>query len=182
MSLLIETRPFEPFVSPRTPKNYLTEARTLKSWLLTTDHKRIGILYLYLDPRFLLYRCDCCCAHSRGTHHAPRRSRHVRNLQQTLHRPRRPHGLVFSDPIHSGGARQFCDSDDDRRAGCRLSKTESAELVSFQCRRPAGALLRLFLAGSTPAGPFIPPIAALFPTRTLSAWPQAFLSLDSGPS
>src|SRR6266704_2219379 len=30
------------------PKNYLTEGgRTLASWLLTTDHKRIGLLYLY---------------------------------------------------------------------------------------------------------------------------------------
>lgn len=33
-------------VIPRQPKNYLTEGRTLKSWLLTTDHKRIGVLYL----------------------------------------------------------------------------------------------------------------------------------------
>ncbi|HWD90917.1 MAG TPA: cytochrome c oxidase subunit I [Verrucomicrobiae bacterium] len=32
----------------RTPKNYFTEGgHTLKSWLLTTDHKRIGLLYLY---------------------------------------------------------------------------------------------------------------------------------------
>jgi cytochrome c oxidase subunit I len=30
----------------RTEKNYLTEGHTLKSWLLTTDHKRIGVLYL----------------------------------------------------------------------------------------------------------------------------------------
>ena len=31
----------------RTPKNYFTEGgHTLKSWLLTTDHKRIGVLYL----------------------------------------------------------------------------------------------------------------------------------------
>ena len=29
------------------PKNYLTEKSTLASWLLTTDHKRIGLLYLY---------------------------------------------------------------------------------------------------------------------------------------
>src|SRR3954449_11086422 len=28
-------------------ENYLNETHTLKSWLLTTDHKRIGILYLY---------------------------------------------------------------------------------------------------------------------------------------
>jgi cytochrome c oxidase subunit 1 len=37
----------EPVIQ-RTPKNYLTEGgHTLKSWLLTKDHKRIGILYLY---------------------------------------------------------------------------------------------------------------------------------------
>lgn len=29
-----------------TPKNYLQSAHTLRSWLLTTDHKRIAILYL----------------------------------------------------------------------------------------------------------------------------------------
>ena len=28
------------------PKNYLNVQSTLKSWLLTYDHKRIGILYL----------------------------------------------------------------------------------------------------------------------------------------
>src|SRR5260370_28321232 len=47
MSALIEIRPTEVFVSERPTKNYLTEDRTLKSWLLTPDHKRIGILYLY---------------------------------------------------------------------------------------------------------------------------------------
>src|SRR5438094_5585186 len=31
----------------RAPQNYLSEGRTLASWLLTTDHKRIGLLYLY---------------------------------------------------------------------------------------------------------------------------------------
>src|SRR3954453_19086936 len=47
MSAITEIRPGEVFVSERPVKNYLTEGRTLKSWLLTTDHKRIGILYLY---------------------------------------------------------------------------------------------------------------------------------------
>jgi cytochrome c oxidase subunit I len=38
----------EYFTEQSTPKNYLTEGgHTLKSWLLTTDHKRIGLLYLY---------------------------------------------------------------------------------------------------------------------------------------
>ena len=27
--------------------NYLNAGHTIKSWLLTTDHKRIGILYLF---------------------------------------------------------------------------------------------------------------------------------------
>jgi cytochrome c oxidase subunit I len=40
------TETAKPLVEPRTPKNYLTEGHTLKSWLLTTDHKRIGVLYL----------------------------------------------------------------------------------------------------------------------------------------
>ena len=32
----------------RAPQNYLTEGgSTLNSWLLTTDHKRIGLLYLF---------------------------------------------------------------------------------------------------------------------------------------
>src|ERR1051326_1315640 len=47
MSAITEIRPSEILVPERPVKNYLTEARTLKSWLLTTDHKRIGILYLY---------------------------------------------------------------------------------------------------------------------------------------
>src|ERR1051325_11545801 len=36
----------KPAFEARTPKNYLNEKRTLASWLLTTDHKRIGVLYL----------------------------------------------------------------------------------------------------------------------------------------
>src|SRR2546430_14162235 len=35
------------FARERVPRNYLTEERTLLSWLFTTDHKRIGLLYLY---------------------------------------------------------------------------------------------------------------------------------------
>ena len=47
MRTVIDLEEPEVFVQPRTPKNYLTEGRTLVSWLLTTDHKRIGLLYLY---------------------------------------------------------------------------------------------------------------------------------------
>src|SRR2546423_6066094 len=44
---LIATETPRMAVRTATPKNYLNEKRTLISWLLTTDHKRIGLLYLY---------------------------------------------------------------------------------------------------------------------------------------
>ena len=31
---------------PSTPSSFLSDGHSLKSWLLTLDHKRIGILYL----------------------------------------------------------------------------------------------------------------------------------------
>jgi cytochrome c oxidase subunit 1 len=31
---------------PRPKKNYLNDGKTFKSWALTVDHKRIGIMYL----------------------------------------------------------------------------------------------------------------------------------------
>jgi cytochrome c oxidase subunit I len=42
-----QTKVAPPFVQDEPSKNYLTEERTLSSWFLTTDHKRIGILYLF---------------------------------------------------------------------------------------------------------------------------------------
>ena len=35
------------FVQDEPPKHYLSEEHTLRGWLLTTDHKRIGLLYLF---------------------------------------------------------------------------------------------------------------------------------------
>jgi cytochrome c oxidase subunit I len=45
MNTATPTPSLEPSIQ-RIEKNYLTEGHTLKSWLLTTDHNRIGILYL----------------------------------------------------------------------------------------------------------------------------------------
>ncbi|HWC59665.1 MAG TPA: cbb3-type cytochrome c oxidase subunit I, partial [Verrucomicrobiae bacterium] len=47
MNTAIPEATVAPVAELRTPKNYLTEGgHTLRSWLLTTDHKRIGVLYL----------------------------------------------------------------------------------------------------------------------------------------
>src|SRR5215213_1711564 len=45
MSLVIDS-PL-PAAPVRQPRNYLNTAYTVRSWLLTTDHKRIGLLYLF---------------------------------------------------------------------------------------------------------------------------------------
>lgn len=48
MNTTAQTAGTEIRVHEREPKNYLIEGgRTLGSWLLTTDHKRIGLLYLF---------------------------------------------------------------------------------------------------------------------------------------
>src|ERR1019366_1481315 len=41
-------------IPPEVQENYLTAGTTVKSWLLTTDHKRIGILYLFSILVFFL--------------------------------------------------------------------------------------------------------------------------------
>jgi cytochrome c oxidase subunit I len=45
MSTVLEPAP-APAAPVREPRNYINVAYTVKSWLLTVDHKRIGILYL----------------------------------------------------------------------------------------------------------------------------------------
>lgn len=47
-------RPDEIHEEPRSEANYLTVAHTIKSWLLTGDHKRIAILYLVSTSFFFL--------------------------------------------------------------------------------------------------------------------------------
>src|ERR1700752_3354732 len=46
MSTEVLTPPHDPVESGAPERNYLTNGQTVKSWLLTLDHKRIGILYL----------------------------------------------------------------------------------------------------------------------------------------
>src|SRR5687768_16794191 len=45
MSAILEPEP-APAAPARKPRDYINAAYTVKSWLLTVDHKRIAILYL----------------------------------------------------------------------------------------------------------------------------------------
>ncbi len=49
MSSIVEKPPVRPLAAPNDaeePRNYLNAAYTVKSWLLTVDHKRIALMYL----------------------------------------------------------------------------------------------------------------------------------------
>ncbi len=63
-----------------TPKNYINATQGLKSWLLTKDHKRIGLLYLIGSDVFLRSRRDFCGADSSGVGHSGGRSGRVEHL------------------------------------------------------------------------------------------------------
>ena len=110
-------------------EHYLNARYGLKSWLLTTDHKRIALLYLasitamfFVGGAFaVLMRLNLLTPEgdlvSTG------------DLQQAVHHARRDHGLLLPDPVDSRGARKFPAAADDRRARCGLSTLEPAELV-----------------------------------------------------
>ena len=87
-------------------EHYLSHGWDLKSWLLTKDHKRIGLLYLVTITLF--FAIGSLLRRHRALEPAgPRRQPHVRrHLQQGLHRPRRDHGVLLPDPV-----------DPDRRSG-----------------------------------------------------------------
>ena len=89
------------------PASYLNVATTVRSWALTTDHKRIGVLYLVstilalgLGGAFaLLLRIE----HLTPDPHDHRR----RHLQPHLHAARHRHGVALHDPVDPGGLRQL---------------------------------------------------------------------------
>ena len=63
----------------------------------TTDHKRIGILYIS-QPRLLPPRAGSCRSHARAARDAERALRDARPLQRALHDPRDDDGLPGRRP------------------------------------------------------------------------------------
>ena len=98
------------------PVNYLSVDHRVRSWLLTTDHKRIGILYLCSILVFFII-ASVAAALMRIELLTPQGdmvTSETYNKLFTIHGT--VDGLVFSHPINSGGAGKFCSADDARRA------------------------------------------------------------------
>ena len=101
-----------------TEKNYLEVSHGIKSWMLTLDHKRIGLMYLFgilgalvLGGAFaLLLRTELWDTVGKDDR---RRAGHV---QPVLHAARRGDGVPRHHPGHPGRARQHHDADPARRA------------------------------------------------------------------
>ena len=110
---------------PETRVDYLNVSFGWKSWLFTTDHKRIALLYLiaitamfFIGGAFaVLIRIQLVMPSG-----ALRRAGH---LQQVFHRPRNHNGLLLPDSLHPGDARKFSRADDDRRQGPGVSEAKS---------------------------------------------------------
>ena len=116
-------------------EDYL-QAYTLKSWLLTTDHKRIGLLYMASITFFFfvggaaatLMRLELMTPQGDVLSLAGR-------VQQAVHDARRDHDLLLPDPVDPGRAGQLPDAAHDRRPRPGLPQAEPAELVHLHDRR-----------------------------------------------
>ena len=113
-----------PFAQTETRPNYLNVDYGWKSWLFTTDHKRIALLYLFSITAFFFVGG----AFAVGMRVEPAdaggslRSRH---LQQAVHHARDHHGVLLSGSVDPRNAGQFPDADHDRRPRPRVSANQS---------------------------------------------------------
>ena len=121
-------------------ENYLNASYGIKSWLLTKDHKRIALLYLFTVTLFFfiggafatLIRIELLTPSGNLV------SSETYNKLFTMHGDR--HDLLLPDPVHPRHARQFLPAHDDRRARPGLPANQPAELVPAGDRRPVRPL------------------------------------------
>ena len=123
--------------------NYLNVEHGWKSWLLTTDHKRIAILYL-ISITLMFFVGGTMAVVFRINLLEPRGHFRARNLQPPVFDARHRDGVLLPGAIDSGNARQFPDPDHGRSEGSRVSAHQPAELVPLYRRghAPMYAVLR----------------------------------------
>ena len=117
-------------------QHYLNVNYGLKSWLFTTDHKRIAWLYLLSRDCFSFSSADLFATLIRLELLTPQG-----DLVQaeTYNKLFTMHGVTmiffFLIPSIPAVLGKFSDSDDDRRAGPGFSAPQSGELVYLYSRR-----------------------------------------------
>ena len=116
--------------------------RGLVSWLTTTDHKRIGILYMVTTWVFFILGGVEALMMRLQLGRREQQPRHPRGLQPALHAARHDDDLPLRR-ADDGGLRQLLRAADDRRARRRLPAAERALLLAVPLRRHR--LLRLDL-------------------------------------
>ena len=82
--------------------SYLTDGFTLRSWLLTTDHKRIALLYLGSITFFFFIGGAAAALIRLQSARAGGHDCIGGNLQQDIHHSRRGDGVVLSDSRRAG--------------------------------------------------------------------------------
>ena len=85
-------------------EHYLNATYGIRSWLLTTDHKRIALLYL-VSVTFFFFIGGTFASLIRIHLLTPRRlPGYAGNVQQALHHARRGDDFLLPDSVDSGGA------------------------------------------------------------------------------
>ena len=86
------------------PPNYLTSENTVRSWLLTRDHKRIALLF-FASITFFFFVGGIAATLIRIHLVDPVRPVPAEHLQPAVHDARHRHGVVLSDPLDPGHLR-----------------------------------------------------------------------------
>src|SRR5437868_10602745 len=94
-------------------ENYLNKEYGIKSWLLTTDHKRIALLYLLSITFFFFIGGFFCVVDPFGTAHTCWRPGAGGHLQQVVHHARPGNGVLLPDSSRPSCTRQFPGSNHD---------------------------------------------------------------------
>ena len=128
-----------------------TPRYSIASWLLTTDHKRIAILYL-MPVTLMFFLGGLAISIDRLNLMTPEGGLVDADTYNKLFTI---HGVImvffFLVPVIPDRAGQLLPADDDRRQGPGLSADQPAELVSVHGRAPPGPLFAV-LAGGVDTG------------------------------
>ena len=142
--------------------NYLTNGTTLKSWLLTKDHKRIAIMYLITVSMFFLMGGMYAATIRLELLTPGERSAEYRNVQQGIYPARNPDDLFLPYPVDPGGSGKFSAADHDRGQGPCAAADQSHQSLHLLDRRARLALWALMQGGVDTGWTFYTPYSTTF--------------------